>query len=138
MTPKGFWNSLFPGGEGQLADLYFGSTSPTSGYLWSGKTIQGTNDSDIFYCVAKWFTFNPYRTDIFLKGGDDAIEFGGTCSGVTVDLGGGNQNVFKTNASVRYSDLIGGSGSDLFLFKQGGWERDNMFRSVIESGGGND
>ena len=135
---SGFWDSLFPGGTGELVDNLLNSTSPTYGLVLSESSWVGTEGDDTEYFINRFFNFNPYQSSISLLGGNDAIEFGGICSGVKVDLGGGDQNVFKANSQVRFSTLLGGEGSDLFLLAQGGMERGSMFISNIDAGSGND
>lgn len=134
----GFWDTLFPGGIGELADNFLDQTSPNYGLILSENTWVGTEGDDTEYFVNRLLYFNPYQSTISLLGGNDAIEFGGTCSGVLVDLGGGDQNVFKANSQVRFSTLVGGEGSDLFLLAQGGMESGSMFISSIDSGDGDD
>ena len=139
---SGFWDTLFPGGIGELADNFLSTVTPDYGYILSEDTWEGTEGDDVYYFIYRRSLFleyyNPYYSSILLYGGNDAIEFGGACSNVLVDLGEGDQNVFKANSQVRYSTLLGRGGSDLFLFAQGGHERGSLYMSSIDSGGGND
>ena len=135
----GFWSDLFPGEEGRLADLFWGSSASSGGILLKDSTYNGTQGDDTVVFGSQFWYYTPYNVFIYLLDGSDAVEFTDTASLTTVDLGDGSLNVLKTSESFRYSKLYGGSGGDLFLFKPvGGWGVDNLFKSTLDAKGGSD
>ena len=134
----GFWSSIFPGDEGKLADILWSSSTPSNGIILADSTYKGTKNDDTVIFGSKFLSYNPYKSNIYLYEGNDAIEFTDTASIVYVDLGNGDLNVLKSSDSFRYSTLLGGSGNDLFLFRPGGWGTDNLFNSTLDAKAGQD
>ena len=111
----GFWSDLFPGEEGRLADLFWGSSASSGGILLKDSTYNGTQGDDTVVFGSQFWYYTPYNVFIYLLDGSDAVEFTDTASLTTVDLGDGSLNVLKTSESFRYSKLYGGSGGG-FIF----------------------
>lgn len=136
-----FTGSLGGGEWGYLeeaANLFWSSSSGPTGLKLAFEDYLGTEDDDTVVFGFELLYRNPYQALIDLRGGNDAVEFLGQSSMNQIDLGDGERNVFKANESLSITDIYGGTGEDLLLFKSPGWGNPNITRSTIKSYDGDD
>ena len=141
-TMTGLFSDALGGGEWayleEAANKFWNSNSGAGGKVIAFDDYIGTESDDTVVFAFDSLYRNPYKALIDLKGGNDAVEFLGASSMNQVDLGDGEINIFKANDSVHITDIYGGNGDDLFLFRNSGWGTPNVTRSTIKSRRGND
>ena len=89
----GFWSLLFPGDEGELADLFWSNQPTSSGITLKNQVYTATNKDDTVNFAQPSlfdFSFNPYQSDINLLEGNDSVRTAGTSSGTKFFLGDGD------------------------------------------------
>ena len=64
----GFWSYLFPGDEGELADLFWSNQQTSTGITLKNQTYEGTNGEDTV-TFSQSFNYNPYQSEVYLSGG---------------------------------------------------------------------
>ena len=129
----GEWSNLE-----EAANLFWSSSNGSTGLILAFEDYIGSEVDDTVVFGFRLMYRNPYQALIDLKDGDDAVEFLGQSSMNEINLGGGERNVFKANESLSITDIYGGTGEDLFLFKSPGWGNPNITRSTIKSYEGDD
>ena len=97
----GFWSYLFPGDEGELADLFWSNQQTSTGITLKNQTYEGTNGEDTV-TFSQSFNYNPYQSEVYLSGGTDAARTVGTSSGTKFYLGDGD-DFFTAIDGLRYS-----------------------------------
>ena len=132
----GFWSYLFPGDEGELADLFWSSQQTSTGITLKNQTYEGTNGEDTV-TFSQSFNYNPYQSEVYLSGGNDAARTIGTSSGTKFYLGDGD-DFFTAIDGLRYSRVEGGRGDDTLRINESLWDREGLYHSIITTGDGND
>ena len=137
----GFWDSLFPGGEGAIADLFWGSSSSggtsgssssTSSSIYSFEGTDGADKVDTYDLQKR----HPYYKDfhVYGNGGDDNLA-ASIFTGSRVDyLSGGAGNDFMSGAAGLGSKaavvISGGLGTDEFFAAGSKITKDPQFSRV--------
>ncbi|MDC2993708.1 cadherin repeat domain-containing protein [bacterium] len=132
----GFWSYLFPGDEGELADLFWSNQQTSTEITLKNQTYEGTNGEDTV-TFAQSFDYNPYQSEVYLSGGNDAARTVGTSSGTTFYLGDGD-DFFTAIDGLRYSWVYGGRGDDTLRINESLWDNKGLYHSIIITGEGND
>jgi len=133
----GFWSYLFPGDEGELADLFWSNQQTSSGITLKNQFYEGTPGDDRVSFAQLSLAFNPYQSTVSLYEGNDSIRTVGTSSGTKFYLGVGN-DLFTALDGLRYSRIEGGAGEDTIWIKESLWDRQGLFHTVISTDSGND
>jgi hypothetical protein len=136
----GIWSYLFPGDEGDLADLFWSNRPISSGITLNNQVYTATNKDDTVNFAQPSlfdFSFNPYQSEVKLLEGNDSVRTAGTSSGTKFFLGDGD-DFFTALDGLRFSRVEGGAGDDIIWIKESFWDREGLYRSILTTDSGND